>query len=174
MTYKLFYPLSVVMLVTLVFAAGSAVAQTTAAGPYYATPSWDQKLQCDTQATCPRFIVLSNWNNEAVLDRETGLVWERSPDTNTQDWANALGHCNARIVGKRMGWRLPTFHELVSLFDMSVPFPPAGPVLPPGHPFTKSPAVGELLVGDYSHDTWRGVRVVRGPGPRRARLRLNT
>ena len=68
---------------TLVLASGPAQAQTTANGPYYATPSWDQKLQCDTLTTCPRFIVLSNWNSEAVLDRETGLVWERSPgDTN--------------------------------------------------------------------------------------------
>ncbi len=45
--------------------SGPTAAQTTANGPYYATPSWDQKLQCDTPATCPRFVVLSNWNNEA-------------------------------------------------------------------------------------------------------------
>ena len=36
----------------------------TGTGPYYATPSWDQKLPSDT-----RFIVLTNWNSEAVLDR---------------------------------------------------------------------------------------------------------
>lgn len=59
---------------TIVIGTVTARAQTTAVGPYYATPSWDQKVQCDTQATCPRFIVLSNWNSEAVLDRETGLV----------------------------------------------------------------------------------------------------
>jgi len=49
--------------------AGSAVAQTTANGPYYATPSWDQTMPAAT-----RFIVLSNMASEAVLDRETGLV----------------------------------------------------------------------------------------------------
>jgi hypothetical protein len=38
-------------------------------GPYYPTPSWDQKLPAAT-----RFVVLTNWNREAVLDRETGLV----------------------------------------------------------------------------------------------------
>jgi hypothetical protein len=43
-------------------------------GPYYATPSWDQKL-----VYFQRFICLTDWNNEAVLDRETGLVWQRSP-----------------------------------------------------------------------------------------------
>ena len=57
------------------FAVTPAHAQTTANGPYYAMPSWDQQLPAST-----RFIVLSNWNSEAVLDRETGLVWERAPD----------------------------------------------------------------------------------------------
>ena len=39
--------------------ATTARAQTTGVGPYYVSPSWDQTLQCDTPATCPRFIVLS-------------------------------------------------------------------------------------------------------------------
>lgn len=134
MGHKLFYPLGLIMLATLALAATPARAQTTAAGPYYATPSWDQKLQCDTQATCPRFIVLSNWNSEAVLDRETGLVWERSPDGGTRDWDFALGHCNVTTVGNRMGWRLPTFQELVSLLDPSL-FGIVAPALPAGHPF---------------------------------------
>ena len=57
--------------------SGAASAQTTANGPYYGMPSWDQKLQCDSVSTCPRFLVLANWNSEAVLDRETGLVWAK-------------------------------------------------------------------------------------------------
>jgi len=32
------------------------------------------ELQCNTVSTCPRFVVLANWDSEAVLDRETGLV----------------------------------------------------------------------------------------------------
>ncbi len=64
------------------FAVTPAHAQTTAPGPYYATPSWDQTLPSNT-----RFIVLSNMNSEAVLDRETGLVWQRSPGLNLpQRW----------------------------------------------------------------------------------------
>lgn len=117
----------------LVLASGPAQA-TTAAGPYYATPAWDQTLQCDTPATCPRFIVLSNMGSAAVLDRETGLVWEQSPSTRLFNWLNAQFHCNTLSLGSRKGWRLPTLQELASLVDPSVPAP--GPTLPAGHPFS--------------------------------------
>lgn len=106
-----------------------ALAQTTANGPYYATPSWDQTLPANT-----RFIVLSNMNSAAVLDRETGLVWERVPSPSRFDWRFALRHCDFLNTGNRLGWRLPTISELASLIDLSVA--PPGPRLPAGHPFT--------------------------------------
>jgi hypothetical protein len=118
------------------FAANPAGAATTAVGPYYANPSWDQTLPSST-----RFIVLSNMNGEAVLDRETGLVWEQSPSTSTFPWSSnlplaqtAAAHCNTLRTGGRLGWRLTTIQELASLVDPSVPFP--GPTLPSGHPFS--------------------------------------
>jgi hypothetical protein len=117
----------------LAIALSFATNATAQNGPYYATPSWDQKIQCDTSATCPRFIVLANWNNEAVLDRETGLVWEKSP-TGSTTWDSASFAClKNKAVGNRLGWRLPTIQELASLIDPSVAFP--GPTLPAGHPF---------------------------------------
>jgi hypothetical protein len=130
MKFVLYCALSLAVLVAIAFPTVPAQAQTTAPGPYYATPSWDQKLQCDTKATCPRFIVLSNWNNEAVLDRETGLVWERSPSRTGFPWSStvtisAKRHCNELNVGNRHGWKLPTIQELASLLE-----------LPAGHPFT--------------------------------------
>ena len=112
----------------------SATAQTVANGPYYATPSWDQTLACTALNNCPRFIVLSNMGSNAVLDRETGLVWERSPATTIQTWNLARSHCTDRKTGGRMGWRLPSVHELGSLVDPSVPFFTVA--LPSGHPFT--------------------------------------
>ena len=108
-------------------ASASAQVSTTANGPYYATPSWDQKL------TTNRFVILANWNNEAVLDRETGLVWQRSPDTTPQAWTVAQFQCNSRWIGSRKGWRLPGVHELASLLDQTVA--PPGPRLSAGHPF---------------------------------------
>lgn len=105
--------------------ASTAFSQTTANGPYYATPSWDQTLPAST-----RFIVLSNLNSQAVLDRETGLVWERSPMTSEAIWVIAMERCTSRTVGQRQGWRLPNIQELRSLID-----PTSSPALPVGHPF---------------------------------------
>ncbi len=105
-----------------------AQAQTTANGPYYATPSWDQTLPAAT-----RFIVLSNFNGEAVLDRETGLVWERSPSTFGTTWVEARFVCTRKAISNRRGWRLPALAELASLLDISVS--PPLPALLLGHPF---------------------------------------
>jgi hypothetical protein len=134
MKHKLLSALGLIVLVMVAFATSPAEAQTTAPGPYYATPSWDQTLPCTTTANCPRFIVLSNMSSAAVLDRETGLVWEKSPSTSTFSWYNAQFHCNGLTVGNRKGWRLPTNQELASLVDLSVA--PPGPTLPAGHPFS--------------------------------------
>ena len=110
-----------------VWLGASALAQAaTGVGPYYAMPSWDQTLPAAT-----RFIDLTNMPG-AVLDRETGLVWERSPDPTLQNWQNAQFHCLNRNTGGRTGWRLPALPELMSLVDRSQ----FNPALPAGHPFT--------------------------------------
>jgi hypothetical protein len=77
-------------------------------------------------------VVLADFNNEAVLDRETGLVWEKSPSTVPQDWSTARATCINKNVGGRKGWRLPAVPELSSLIDPTVA---SGPTLPVGHPF---------------------------------------
>ncbi len=124
----------------------SANAQTVANGPYYATPSWDQTLPVAT-----RFIVLSNMNSEAVLDRETGLVWERTPSalsTFTQNTANR--HCQHLKTGGRMGWRMPQTAELFSLLDPSTINNSFGQpaALPDGHPFVGTGGGGAFKLND--------------------------
>jgi hypothetical protein len=121
------------MATLLTFSAGKAAAQTTANGPYYAWPSWDQQLPAST-----RFIVLANWKDTkfpsggaAVLDRETGLVWARSPSTSPLHWASAQQVCNSFEIGGRLGWHLPTLQELASMVDRTQ----SNPSLPSGHPF---------------------------------------
>jgi len=99
-----------------------------------AFPSWDKQINKPG-----RFKVLGDFAGAAVLDRETGLVWEQSPGTapnptTTQTWLQPQASCNTRTVGGRKGWRLPTIQELASLVD---PNNPGGnPDLPPGHPFS--------------------------------------
>lgn len=128
MNYKLSITSALVIL-TLALATATARAQTTANGPYYAPPSWDQTLPSAT-----RFIVLSNMGSNAVLDRETGLVWQKSPDSTARTWFGAQQHCGLLSVGNRKGWRLPTVQELASLVDDD-PANTSSPRLPPGHPF---------------------------------------
>ena len=67
----------------------------------------------------------------AVLDRETGLVWEKKPSTAPQSWAGAKWYCYDHSVGNRKGWRLPTAEELASLVDTTQ----QAPCLPKEHPF---------------------------------------
>jgi hypothetical protein len=112
---------------TCILAGGRADAQVFENGPYYAYPSWDQQLPAST-----RFIVLTNWGSQAVLDRETGLVWERAPDASAANlWGFALEICRLSLTGGRGGWRLPTQEELATLLDPTQSNPP----LPAGHPF---------------------------------------
>jgi hypothetical protein len=113
-------------------------AQTAVNGPYYATPSWDQTLPGST-----RFLILANFNGEAVLDRETGLVWQRSPTSGLFSFATSSEHCLGTNTGNRFGWRLPTINELAGLFDPSAV---ASPPLPPGHPFTDFPLFGLITI----------------------------
>ena len=93
------------------------------------TLRWDQNLPA-----AQRFVVLAAFNSEAVLDKNTGLVWEKSPEPfKTGTWVFAREACINKLVGGQKGWRLPAIPELASLVDDSMLFP--GPTLPPGHPF---------------------------------------
>ncbi len=92
-------------------------------------PTWSQTLQCDTTA-CPRFQLVLD--GAAVLDKETGLVWEQSPSKISNTWVNAMYICRNKVVGNRKGWRPPTVEELESLVDPTR----SNPALSAGHPFT--------------------------------------
>lgn len=90
-----------------------------------AVPSWAQMLPAEE-----RFV--SVMGGAAVLDKETGLVWEQSPQTTTHQWASARLECTARTASGRSGWRLPSVNELASLIDTTN----TSPALPTGHPFS--------------------------------------
>ena len=54
------------------------------------------------------------FSGAGVLDRETGLVWEKSPGGDA-DWTAAVRSCAERSKSGRAGWHLPTVQELGSL-----------------------------------------------------------
>jgi len=110
--------------------SGEGPAQAASSNePSYAEPA--RKAQ---RVAATRFLVLSDWANQAVLDRETGLVWELSPAKEAFNWTGAEDHCLNSATGGRKGWRLPSVHELASLVDPSIA--PPGPTLRADHPFT--------------------------------------
>lgn len=89
--------------------------------------SWSRALPA-----ADRFVVLADSNNEAVLDRNTGLVWQRTPGSEARFLMSASYHCLDANTGGQRGWRLPSITELNTLVDPSVT---TSPTLPAGHPF---------------------------------------
>lgn len=101
-----------------------------------AKPLWDiTEASWVDHAPNPRFAI---WNagtpptaDDAVLDKETGLVWERSPDTDKKPFDGAVVYSTTKVVVRRKGWRLPAIEELLSLVSPGN----TNPTLPAGHPF---------------------------------------
>lgn len=88
------------------------------------TQNWDKNLPSGS-----RFTVLAEFNNEAVRDDNTGLVWEKSPSTTgVSNWFHATMACVNKTIGNTRGWRLPSVIELRSVQDplLGTPFVPTG------------------------------------------------
>jgi hypothetical protein len=100
-------------------------------------PSWDTVI-----AGKGRLTVLKKFNDAAVFDKETGLVWQRDPSFNNFDsWTAALAGCRSLDIGGRGGWRLPSIEELRSLADPTQ----NAPALAAGHPFLNvASAIGDF------------------------------
>lgn len=96
---------------------------------------WDKRI--DNAGA--RFQVLSDFDGEAVFDKETGLVWEKAPSTEVLSWAFVDNECLAKFTGKRLGWRGPRIEEILSLMD---PLNNLTGKLPTGHPFDVGRAPG--------------------------------
>lgn len=108
--------------------------------------SWDQKID----DAAKRYVVLAAFNNQAVLDKETQLVWFRQA-ASAMTWNAAVQFCLVSNTAGRSGWRLPSFSELSSLLG-------AGARLPAGHPFTGIPSsAGFFWSGTSDYDVSRAV-----------------
>jgi len=83
----------------------------------------------------PRFAIWGPQPNspttDAVLDKETGLLWERSPAIDRKALGSAVVYSTTRVVANRKGWRIPAMEELLSLVDPAA----VNPTLPANNPF---------------------------------------
>ena len=115
---------------TTIFRIAVLLAMSGFASTAFAQDAWDH-------TNAPRFQLLAPFGNQAVLDRETGLVWERGPGAVAAvNWSNAHERCNRLVVSNRMGWRVPTIQELTSILSIGFPnnMEPNNPfVLPPNN-----------------------------------------
>ena len=95
----------------LLATCATAIATLALAGTAQAVDlrDWGRKL-----APAERFAVLSQFNNQAVLDKETQLVWAKNGST-ANTYVTAYFTCMLSDIGGRRGWRLPTAPEIASL-----------------------------------------------------------
>lgn len=100
---------------------------TGAAQVSMCTPAWNQKLPA-----AERFVVVLD--GDGVLDKETGLVWERSPSQASRTWRTAVEACLGLhwTYPQPGGWHLPSVEQISSLMDE---YGDGWGYLPPGHPF---------------------------------------
>jgi hypothetical protein len=74
-------------------------------------PSWDKKISGKG-----RFVALKAFDSEAVLDKETGLVWMSGWGASSGQ-GGSIANCLRASTGGRFGWRLPLAEEMASLID---------------------------------------------------------
>jgi len=105
-------------------------------GTSLARPVWDiTEASWVDHAPNRRFAIWNSGTNspadDAIFDKETGLIWERSPATDKKPFDAAIVYSTTRATARRKGWRLPAIEELLSLVDPGA----TNPTLPSGHPF---------------------------------------
>lgn len=123
---------------------GNDLAQTQSSGMIDltgVTQSWEKNLPVEQ-----RFVVLVVFNHDAVLDKTTGWVWEKSPATPTATSYRTYT-CINKNVGGQMGWQLPAISDLTSLID------PSGPV---HGPFLQRLLTGTMTGSGKALLGWQG------------------
>jgi len=66
-----------------------------------------------------------------ITDNLTELVWQKAPNTQTQNWENALVYAENLALANVSDWRLPNIKELQSLNDESRTNPSINPLFFP-------------------------------------------
>lgn len=102
--------------------------------------------------------------NGSVLDNNTGLIWQHTPETDRLQYADSFSYCSALDLDGLSNWRVPTIKELYSLADFR------GELLKPEEgeptPYIDTEAFGfeypdgqMIFAGQY----WSSTLYVKGP-----------
>lgn len=71
-----------------------------------------------TTADETRFVA---YDNETVLDSNTGLMWAAQDNGSVATWKDAKKYCEGYTGGGCKDWRMPTTEELKTLYDKHEP-----------------------------------------------------
>jgi hypothetical protein len=120
--------------------------------------SWSRTLSsgrcgCDPGETCNSDRWRCVLGGAAVLDLETGLVWEESLNLAVSfgtTWGQAMSGCYGGTLGGRGGLRPPTAAELASLSESC--FIGSGTCLPSGNPFDMNTGSGTYYIWSATTD----------------------
>jgi len=99
-----------------------------------------------------------------VTDKNMGLMWQKDDDGRQRNWDDSRNYCNSLSLGGHSDWRLPTLHELTSLWKTAAsqaeirkryfPSMKSSEVLYPGivAPYWSSNSGGSNVLPDSSPD----------------------
>ena len=139
---KRLFTLPIVILLLLAFQFSYVFADSQGTSQGTSNPTWqimvdgkDKPVKWTDYASNPRFAIYDagtpdNPSDDAVLDKETGLVWERQPSAEVGDYREQSEYSLTKKIAGRLGWRIPTVEEFFSIIDTDT-----DDLLTPGHPF---------------------------------------
>ncbi|QJB55869.1 DUF1566 domain-containing protein [Pseudodesulfovibrio sp. zrk46] len=97
-------------------------------------------------------------NGSTVMDKATGLTWQKRDSGTPMNWESALSYCDNLNLGGHKDWRLPNAKELQSIVD-----------------YTRSPQTSrsaaidpKFMVSDPESYFWTSTTHLDGPKPDRA------
>ena len=61
--------------------------------------------------------------NGTVTDLNTGLLWQKTPSSNSFNWQGAVDYCDTLVLAGYDDWRIPSLKELFSISDFSQGWP---------------------------------------------------
>ncbi|WP_437972457.1 DUF1566 domain-containing protein [Sorangium sp. So ce260] len=101
-----------------------------------------------------------SFGEDWVLDRLTGLVWQRQASLTRFIWSGALEHCEELTLAGKSDWRLPNAKELLSIIDDRLSGPAIDREAFPGTPsdvfWSSTPAIGsadKAVLVNFSNGT---------------------